>query len=290
MLKKDKPAELQRVKELIEQYQVVGIVNMHSMPARQLQGIRRKLAGKGVIRMTKTTLLRRALEQSTKKNVQQLLPVAEREVALLLSNENPFKLFLFLKQNRAPATAKAGQIAAKEIVIPKGPTPLPPGPAISALQKLALKTTVQGGKIAVSQDKVVAKPGDVITVDMVSVFSLLKIEPMEIGLNLVAAWENEYVFFKDVLNIDIDAMLRQMQAACQHAVSLSIASGYLTDETAPLAIMKAFLEAKSLAITASFMTSDTVHDIMMAAVRGATALQNVIPIASEESEKKEVSE
>ncbi len=276
MLKKEKPTELEKIKSLVEGYSAVGIINMHSMPGRQLSEIREKLRGKAIIRMGKASIIRMALEQSKKKNMEGMLQYVRGEAALLLTNENPFLIYKFLKNNRSPASAKTGQIAPKDIVIVKGPTPLPPGPAISSLQKLALKTTVRGGKIAIAQDKLVAKAGETITADMISVFSLLKIEPMEIGLNMTAAWENQFVFIKDILDIDVDAVLAKLVAAAQHAVALSLATGYITKETATLAITKAFMEAKHLALHANIVSAETIGDIMANAVAEARALEGIL--------------
>jgi len=50
------------------QAQVVGIVNIHGIPAPQFQAIRKKLGGRATITVAKNNLLRLALEQaSTKK-------------------------------------------------------------------------------------------------------------------------------------------------------------------------------------------------------------------------------
>lgn len=276
MLKKDKPIEMEKIQKLVEEYPVIGIINMHNMPGRQLQEIREKLRGKAKIRMSKVSLIRMALEKSNKKNMSVLLGNVKGETALLLTKENPFLIFKFLKDNRAPVAAKIGQTAPKDIPVSKGPTPLPPGPAISSFQKLGLKTTVQGGKIAITQDKVVAKAGDIINADMVGLFSLLKIEPMEVGLDMICAWEKEFVFTKSALDIDVDAILSNVQRAVWESVSLALEIGYITKDTAPLAIARAFREAKQLATRANIISPETIGDIMAKAAREAKSVEEVL--------------
>jgi large subunit ribosomal protein L10 len=284
MLKSEKPREVENIKNIKKGYSAIGIINMHSLPARQLQKIRDKLRGTAKIRMSRKNIILRALKASS---LDALAEKVSGETALIFTNENPFRLFKILKESRAPAAAKTGQTATKDIVIPKGPTPLAPGPAISTLQKVGLKTTVQQGKIAVTADKVVAKKGDTITPDMVEVFSLLKIEPMEVGLDLMAIWENGTIYESDVLDIDEKGYMENIMKAVQHSVSLSLEIGWITPDTAQLAITKAFMEAKSIAIEANVITKDFIDEMLMKAVREEKALEDVLDIKEPEDEKEE---
>ncbi len=275
MLKKNKPEEVQKISELIDRYSVVGILNMHKMPTRQLQKIKDSLRGSAVIRMGKKRLLVRAFEKSNKK-LDGMKEKIVGEPALILTNENPFRLYKILKESRSPAPAKAGDIAPNDIVIPKGPTPLPPGPAISSLQKIGLKASVQAGKIAVMQDKVVVKADEKITEDMVNVFNLLKMEPMEIGLELVCAWESETIYAKDVLDVDTSWYLNELQVCVQRAVNLSVNTAYPTKLTIEMILQKAFSEAKSLCIEANILEKQFIDDILLKAVMEAKAIEKEV--------------
>ena len=136
MLKSEKPQEVERLKKLISTYSVIGILNMHKLPGRQLQKIRTALHGKAVIRMSKKALLEKALEPEHKELTKHI----HDEPALIVANESPFSLFKTLKKSRSKAKARAGDIAPSDIVVLKGPTSLPPGPSISTLQNAKIKT------------------------------------------------------------------------------------------------------------------------------------------------------
>ena len=273
MLKNEKPGEVEVLKNLMDSYSLVGVLNMHKLPTKQLQKIKKQLGSKAVIRMSRKSLIFRALDSSQKSILKEKII---GEPALILSNENPFKLFKVLKENRASAPAKPGDIAKGDITIAKGSTNLPPGPAISTLQKVGLKTTVQQGKIAVSQDKVIAKVGETVNEDMVNAFNLLKMEPMEIGLDMVIAMERGALYDKSVLDIDADEYLKNLQLAVHHAINISLHTGYLVPETAALAIQKAFTEAKSLCIAANIIEKEFITDIVAKALAEAKALENKI--------------
>ncbi len=273
MLKKEKPVIVEELVKLMEEHSVVGVLNMHKLPSRALQAMRENLRGTAVIKMAKKTLLKKALEKSTKANIKDLESKLQDSPALLLSNENPFKLFKILKENRTPAAAKPGDIAPKDIVIQKGPTPLPPGPSISTLQKIKLKASVQGGKIAVMADKTVAKEGEAISQDVVDVLSLLKMEPMEVGFNLTHVWEDGTVYGKDVLDVSTEDYVNQITDCVQKAVNLSVNTEYPTTLTMPLMIQKAFSEARALCVEANITEKGFIDDVLAKAVSEARALK-----------------
>ncbi|MBI4018342.1 MAG: 50S ribosomal protein L10 [Candidatus Aenigmarchaeota archaeon] len=265
-----KERELEELVRLIKAYSVVGILNMHKMPARQLQKIRDSLRGAAVMKMSKKNLLVRAFEKSGLENLKEKL---SGEPALLLTNENPFRLYKLLKESRSPAPAKAGDVASKDIVVAKGPTPIAPGPAISTLQKVGLKTSVQAGKIAVMQDRAVAKAGETITDDMVNVFNMLKMEPMEIGLDLLVARQDGVMYEKSVLDVDVSSYINELAAGAQKAVNLSVNTGYPTKLTIELIIRKAFSEARTLCVEANIIEKQFIDDVLLKAVRESMALQ-----------------
>ncbi len=273
MLKKDKPKDLESVKKLMEQYSVVGIIDMHKLPARVLLKIRNSLKGTAVIRMSGKSVLERAIKET--KRGEELLSRLRGSPALLLSNEDPFRLYSRIKRSRATGPARAGDVVNKDVIIKKGPTQIPPGPAISTLQKVGLKTRVEGGKIAVADDKTVLKAGDTVTEDHVGVLSLLKIEPIEICLDVVAIWDGS-VYDKSILDVDAEQYIAELQNAVRNAVNLSVNAGYPTKLTAGIMLMKAFMEAKSLCMEANIFERDVIGDILARAAAQARSLSSEI--------------
>lgn len=283
MKKSEKPQEAMKLADLVKQYKVIALLNMHSMPGKQLQDVRELLRGKAVIRMSKKSILKRALESA--KLPTEFVAKARNEIAIMVSNENPFKLYRFIDENKSPAAAKIGEIARKDIIVQKASTGLPPGPAITTLQKVGLKTTVQDGKIAVTADKVVCKEGEAVTADMASVFSLLKMEPMEIGLDMIACLEEGVIYDKSVLAIDRNKYLADMNHAISQAINLSINADYPTPMTIRVMIQKSFLEAKAVAIDANVLEPEIIGDILAKAVREARALTGSLPDAPAQAEQ-----
>ena len=272
MLKKEKIAEVEKLNDAMKGYGVIGVVSVHKMPGRQLQDIKNMLKGKAVIRVAKKSLINLAFDKVGIEGIKELREKLQGESAILLTNDNPFRIYKIIEKIKSPASAKTGDIAPSDIEVKAGPTDLAPGPAITALQKVGLKTKVDAGKIAVISDKVVCKKGEKITPDMVNVFAMLKMQPMEIGLNLTAILEKGIVYDKDVLSIDEDAYMSRISEAITSMINLSVYAGYPTAETIEIMIQKAFREMKNIGIEANLMEKDVIEDVIAKAERQALAL------------------
>jgi len=276
MRKDQKPKIVHELAHMIDSYSVIGVLNMRKMPARALGQMKESMRGQAVIRMSRKTLIKKALQSSKKENVKAIEDKLTEVPALLLTNENPFRLFKLLKENRTPAAAKPGDIALRDITIQKGSTNLPPGPSISVLQKVGLKTSVQAGKIAVMADKVVCKAGDKVTQEVADVLSLLKIEPMEIGLDLAFVWENGTIYGREVLDVSAEDYIAELMQCAAHGVNLSVNTGYPTKTTAPLMLQKAFSEARSLCIETNALEAEFIDEVLRKASREAKLLKELM--------------
>ena len=270
--KKEKVKELVK---LIDEYSVVGVINMYKMPAPQLQTMRKELSDKAKIIMTKKSLMKFALEKSKKKNVNKIEEYLRGQPALLFTNMNPFELFKFLKENKTKAPAKTGDIAPNDIMIKSGDTGLPAGPAIGNLADVGAISKVQNGKIHVTKNVTVTKEGEEIESKVASVLNMLGMEPMEIGLDMLAAYENGTVFNKKILNVDEEEIRKNVSVCISNAINLSVNSSYVTEVTVPIMIRKACMEAKSLALEAGIYTKDTVNEILSKAHSEAMSLKKM---------------
>ena len=288
-----RPEKLKAVDDLafkIDKYPVVGILNIHKLPANAMQNVRSGLGDRVEIKIIKKNILMRAFEKvAEKKKLEEFIGA---QPALLLTEMNPFKLYKFLDRNKTPASAKPGDKAIKDIEVNAGPTDLMPGPAISALAAVKIPAKVEGGKIAILGDKVVAKEGDEISPELAGVLQMLKIEPMEVGLDLVAVFEDGTIYTKDILAVDEDQILADMIAGYHQAINLSIETGFIVKEAVTIMISKAFNEARSLALEAGVVSKDIIGELLAKAVAEMKAVEKQVgelkveePKAEEKSEE-----
>ena len=97
---------------------------------------------------------------------------------------------------------------------------------------------------------------------------------MEIGLDLVAVWENGLVFNAKQLHIDEQEYMQKITQAAQWAVNLAIESAYPTADTTDLLLQKAFREAKTLGLEQNIINDVTRDDILAKADRQAQSVKN----------------
>ncbi len=256
----------------INDSEMIGLVNVEGVGAKQLQGIRDSLRGTAVMKMARNTLMIRALEKSNKKGIKDLIEHVIGPVAFFFSEQDPFVLSKFLSENKTAAPAKGGQISPKDIIVPQMNTGVAPGPFISELAGLKIPSRVKGGVIHITADTVAVKAGDVISNAMALMLSRLGIEPMELQLKLIAAYSDGAVLTTESFEIDIESLFSQFMAGHQYAINLSVNLGIPTEATMPIIIAKANMEAKSLALHLGFFSPDLLNEFLSKANSESSAL------------------
>jgi len=243
-----KKKEVDEFVKLLEENPIIGVINMETLPSKQLQAIRRKLRKEVTIKMTKKRFLARAIEKvkGKKPGIEKILDYCGGMPALMFTKENPFKIYKAISKSKSKSPIKPGQKAPHDIVIPKGPTPFTPGPVISELATLRIKAGVVAGKIEIKEDATVLKEGEVCSGPLSSMLMRLSIEPMEIGLNVVAVYENGMVYENKVLSIDDEKVKSDITLAHSWALNLAVEAKIMNKVTAELMIMKAEREAIAL--------------------------------------------
>lgn len=274
MTRSEKENKIQELKKLIDSHKVIGLLNLEKIPGSVQLKVKNVLKDVATIRMSRKTILEKAIMSSSKAD-ETFCKNLKGSSALIVSNENPFKLFNALKKNKVKSGAKTGQIAPIDIKVPKGPTPIPPGPAISTFQKAGLKTKVEAGKISVIDEKAVVKAGEVISADIVAVLNLLKIEPIELGISLDHALEDSIIYGKDVLGISLESVLADLSDAVRKSINLSVEINYPTKLSIEIMIQKSYREAKGLAIEANITEKEFIGDVLAKAVRQAKAIESL---------------
>jgi large subunit ribosomal protein L10 len=244
VVKKEKIAAVEKLRKILEENQLIGFADLYKMPTKQLQEIRKQIRGKGQIIVTKKSIVLHALREVQKQNLQEFEKMLPQQPAIIVSNQEPFKFYLFISKMKSPTYAKAGDAAEEDIVVSAGPTNLLPGPVISELTKLGIPAGVEEGKIAIKKDKVVATKGTIISKELASVLRKLNIKPINIGLKIVALYKDGEIFQKEVLDLVGEKYITLVLQAHQRALNLSVAVGYPTRENIKLLLAKAYRTAK----------------------------------------------
>ena len=148
-----KRKEVSEIQDFVQSSDVVGLVDVTGIGAKQMLTMRSSLRDVGVrLRMSRNRLLKLALAGASKnkKGVEQIVDVfAPRQIALLSSTASPFKVFQMLMESQTQAPAKGGETASYDIIIEKGPTPFPAGPIVGDFQNAGFPAAIEKGKIVI---------------------------------------------------------------------------------------------------------------------------------------------
>jgi len=280
----DKKKEVvKRLQKLIKENSIIGLLDMENLPARQLQIMKEKLRGDVILLLSKKRLIKVAIDKvkDDKKGIEKLLEHFKGMPALLFTDKNPFELFKIIKKNKSGAPAKAGQIAPADISVKEGATPFAPGPVIGELGAIGIKTKIEDNKIHITESSVVVKEGEEIKANVAGILTRLGIKPIEVGLDLVAVYENGDILTKDILDIDEEKYLNDLKFAHSEAYKLALETVYPIKEVIEAVLGKIHNESKMLALEQNILTDETAEEILKKAENVAKGLKQKVPESSE---------
>ncbi|PSP96801.1 50S ribosomal protein L10 [Halobacteriales archaeon QS_5_70_17] len=270
-----KREEVDELVDTIESYSSVGIVDLTGIPSRQLQAMRKDLYGTAELRVSRNTLVVRAL-QEVDDGLEQLTEFVEGQVGLIGTNDNPFGLYKELEASKTPAPINAGEVAPNDIVIPEGDTGIDPGPFVGELQQVGADARIQEGSIQVLSDSTVLEAGEEVSQDLANVLSELGIEPKEVGLDLRSVYSEGVLFEPEELALDVEEYRADIRSAAAGARNLSINAVYPTARTAGALLSKASNEARWLGLHAAIESPDVADDLVAKADAQMRALASHI--------------
>src|SRR5512136_2626563 len=272
MVLEEKSGEVEQIKEMLQGYGSIGIASLQKVRASQLQELKKTLGDKVSMRVLKNTLTKIAIEEMGKEDLKKLEPYLQGSNVYLFSHLNPFKLALLLEKGKVKTTAKAGDIAYMDVVVPAGNTGQPPGPVISQLNAAGLPTRIESGSVWVSKDTLVVRKGEPINERLAGVLSKLGIKAVELGISMRAIYDEGLMIEGEQLHVDVDVTRKSFEQGNSEAFALSLTIGYPTPENIATLLQTAQQKAIALSVAAAIPTKDTIGDLLRKADAQMTAL------------------
>ncbi|WP_225334642.1 50S ribosomal protein L10 [Halomicrobium urmianum] len=270
-----KQEEVDEIVEILDSYESVGVVDITGIPSRQLQDMRRDLHGTAQLRVSRNTLLKRALDEA-EADIQELSEYVSGQVGLIGTDDNPFGLYKELEASKTPAPINAGEVAPNDIVIPEGDTGVDPGPFVGELQNVGAAARIDEGSIKVTEDSTVLETGEEVSDDLANVLNELGIEPKEVGLDLRAVHADGVLFEPEELELDVEEYRSDISAAASRALNLSVNAEYPTEQNASTLLQTARGEAKAVALQGAIEEPDVMPDLVSKADAQVRALASQI--------------
>ncbi|MGB9676717.1 MAG: 50S ribosomal protein L10 [Candidatus Bathyarchaeales archaeon] len=284
----EKVDEVENIKQLITRYKVIGVAGLQKVRASQLQELKKSLADKVFMKVIKNTLMRIAIENCKEKpELKKLCEHLTGSNVYLFTNLNPFTLALILEKGKVKTTAKAGDIAAFDVIVPAGNTGQPPGPIISQLNAVGLPTRIESGSVWISKDTLVVRKGEVIDERLASVLSKLGIKPVEAGISMKVVYDDGLIITQEHLQLDINGVKQDIERAHYDAFALSLSVAYPTQENVIVLLQIAHQKAYALSINAAIPTKETMVDLIRKAHMQMLSLSSRLPNLEEKAVSSE---
>lgn len=274
----EKIEEVEHITDLIKKYKVVGIASLQKVRAAQMQEFKKNLADKVYMRVMKNTLMKRAIENCREKpDLKKLEEHLQGSNMYIFTDEDPFKLALILERGKVKTTAKSGDVAAFDVIVPAGNTGQPPGPIISQLNAVGLPTRIESGSVWITKDTLVVKKGEAINERLASMLSKLGIKPVESGLAMTYVFEEGLIISQEQLKLDLEKTKEDIGKAYADSLALSLSTAYPTSENITMLLQIAHTEAYSLSMNAAIPTKETIEDLIRKAHAQMLSLSSKVP-------------
>ena len=262
----------QQLQELPNKYKVVALVRMEKVRSSQLLPLRKKFKGEVEIVSVKDKVAQKSLSTLKIPGIEKLAEKLVGQCVLMFTNMSPIKLNILLGKNKIMMAARGGDKASIDVVIKAANTGITPGPILTDFKEAGIATKIDQGTVWITKDSTVAKKGDVISVKLATLLSKLDVKPVEAGIILNSALEENIVYNQEELVIDVEKYREAFAQAYHEAMALSTEIGYITKENVNIIIAKAAQQARSLAMEAGFITDETKEQTLQRAHGKARAL------------------
>jgi len=225
----DKEAYFVKLKELIETYPTIFLVNVDNVGSNQMHQIRVALRGKGVVLMGKNTMVRRAVRTilSEHPQLERLLPHVRGNIGFVFTSGDLKDIREIITANKVAAPARAGALAPKDVVVPAGNTGMEPGKT-AFFQALQIPTKIARGTIEIVTDVKVVTAGTRVGTSEATLLNMLNISPFTYGMTVFQIFDQGNVFAPEVLDIDEKDLIDRFLSGIKSIAAISLALNYPT--------------------------------------------------------------
>lgn len=289
----DKELYFQKLKELLNKFPSVFLVNVDNVGSNQMHQIRVALRGKGVVLMGKNTMVRRALRSilSEYPQYEKLLPHIRGNIGFVFTAGDLKEIREIIISNKVAAPARAGAFAPKDVTVPAGNTGMEPGKT-SFFQALGIPTKIARGTIEIVSDVRVVVAGTRVGTSEATLLNMLNISPFTYGMTVVQIYDQGNAFSPEVLDIDEAELVDRFLSGIKTIAAISLALNYPTIVSIVHSLVNAYknLLAVSLGTEYTFEGSEKIKEYLANPEAFAAAAPVATEAAPAEAAKEEEKE
>lgn len=242
--------EVARLAKILAERPVVGVAKIGGIPGPQMAEMRASLRSDVTLVGAKNRLIKLAIAEAAKSRpgLEELTEKVDGQMAVIATDMNPFKLYKQFQAGASMAPVKGGSAAPCDINLKKGPTPFGPGPIVGEFQKVGIPAKIEGPKVVITKDVTPVKEGETVSQELAQMLAKLEIKPVELKIDLQAAFEVDTLFTPDVLAVDEEKVMADVVTGIRTAFELSMQTAFPTKVTGEPLLTRAFKTAAALAV------------------------------------------
>lgn len=243
-----------RLNQYLDEYKNILIIGVDFVGSRQMADTRMMLRGRGKVLMGKNTIIRKVFRERMEKQpaLEDLMPAIYGNIGFVFTNGDLASIRKDVTEKKVPAAAKAGVLAACDVMIPAGPTGLDPGQT-SFFQALNIGTKIVKGTIEMTNSTKVATQGEKVSTSAVALLAKLNIKPFEYGITASYVYDNGAVYTVEVLDMTDNDLCVRFVWGCNQLAAVSFALGYVNISTLPHSFGRVFKMLCAVATSADYV-------------------------------------
>lgn len=278
----DKQAYFAKLKDFIETYPSIFVVNVDNVGSNQMHQIRQALRGKGVILMGKNTMVRRAIRLilADHPDFERFLPLVKGNVGFVFTSADLKEIRDVILANKVAAPAKAGALAPNDIIVPAGNTGMEPGKT-SFFQALQVPTKIARGTIEIVSDVHLVIAGDRVDASQATLLNMLGISPFTYGMKIIQIFSEGQLFPDSVLDVSEDELLGRFMQGIKTIAAVSLAVNYPTLASVTHSLVNTYKRVLAVAIETDYVFPEA--EELVNRIRNPEAYAAAAPAASEQA-------
>ncbi|VVB77510.1 50S ribosomal protein L10 [uncultured archaeon] len=280
MLKSQKIEFVKNLEKDIKAHKTVAILPMEGLPDRLFQRVKEQLRSNAKVVVARKSLISRALKES---GFEKLEPYITGNVALILSNGEPFELYKTISSNKLLLAAKPNQISPEDISIEAGETSIAPGQTVTDLKAGGIDVKIDKGKVVISKDKVLVEKGKKISGAVANALKILDIKPFSVAPKLKVALNGGLIFNEVALGVDEVFVNNEIARNFREAFALSLEMGFVTKYNADMLLGRGYRNAMAVGIEAKVPEPEVTKALIARAAAEAASVSVQVPAEAEAS-------
>ena len=170
---KKKAQMYQLLQDLPKKYSVTALVRMEKVRASQLLPLRKKLQGEVEILSIKDKVAQKSLEKLDIPGIEKMKEKLTGQCVFMFTNMSPFKLNVLLGKNKVFLTARGGDIASMDVIVPPKNTGIAPGPMLTEFKENKIPTKINNTPGLYNKLNVDSIPDKLKIIDNFNIISLI---------------------------------------------------------------------------------------------------------------------